>query len=349
MSLTIEPKPALSALDLGDKRELRILREGQKNTVWAFGRTRRLFFVTGHARSGTNWLAALLMRHPSIYVDGEYYFQELKRGFDAFRHEPYHRARSASPSEPSPNRAFRTPSVCASPPARSTIPTPIGWAIARPARSRSSSPVRRTSSSPATDATSSSASRSSRSPSPAAAYFSEFRANAPQLVPPPRRAFLKPTSRLLQEEPRPAPHLRDLHPRDLPHDWAEPRSMPRLPTPSDKIRAGEIDAIRLHRHLRRPPRRSLNAGAPEMYQLPRARTRPRPSHSPPSPRRKPGPPRRQPLLRPTQGRRRRLAHRTSPITAKAVVQAGGRPGPRPHGLRSVRRLVAPRRSTLNSG
>lgn len=84
--------PALSALDLGDTRELRILREGQKNTVWAFGRVRKLFFVTGHARSGTNWLAALLMRHPSIYVDGEYYFQELKRGFDAFRHEAYHRA-----------------------------------------------------------------------------------------------------------------------------------------------------------------------------------------------------------------------------------------------------------------
>lgn len=84
--------PALSALDLGDTRELRILREGQKNTVWAFGRVRKLFFITGHARSGTNWLAALLMRHPSIYVDGEYYFQELKRGFDAFRHESYHRA-----------------------------------------------------------------------------------------------------------------------------------------------------------------------------------------------------------------------------------------------------------------
>ncbi len=84
--------PALSALDLGDKRELRILREGQRNTVWAFGRVRKLFFVTGHARSGTNWLAALLMRHPSIYVDGEYYFQDLKAGFDAFRREPYHRA-----------------------------------------------------------------------------------------------------------------------------------------------------------------------------------------------------------------------------------------------------------------
>ncbi|MCC6229340.1 MAG: sulfotransferase [Phycisphaerales bacterium] len=84
--------PALSALDLGDTRELRIVREGQKNTVWAFGRVRKLFFVTGHARSGTNWIAALLMRHPSIYVDGEYYFQELKRGFDAFRHEAYHRA-----------------------------------------------------------------------------------------------------------------------------------------------------------------------------------------------------------------------------------------------------------------
>lgn len=92
MTLATEPRPALTALDLGDTRDLRILREGDRNTIWAFGRTRRLFFVTGHARSGTTWLAALLMRHPKVFVDGEFQFQELRRGFDLFQRAPYYRA-----------------------------------------------------------------------------------------------------------------------------------------------------------------------------------------------------------------------------------------------------------------
>lgn len=92
MSLAIEAKPAFTALDLGDTRDLRIVREGERNTIWAFGRTRRLFFVTGHARSGTTWFAALLMRHPKVFVDGEFQFQELRRGFALFQRAPYYRA-----------------------------------------------------------------------------------------------------------------------------------------------------------------------------------------------------------------------------------------------------------------
>ncbi len=88
------PSPtALTALDLGDTRNLRIVRGGEAHTVWAFGRARKLFFITGHPRSGTTWLAAMLMRHPGVLCEGEFHFQQLRRGFDLFRQEPsYHKA-----------------------------------------------------------------------------------------------------------------------------------------------------------------------------------------------------------------------------------------------------------------
>ncbi len=95
MTQTIEPaasKPALSALDLGDTRNLRIVRDAEKNSIWAFGRMRQLYFMTGHARSGTTWAAAILMRHPRIFCDGEFHFQQLRTGFDAFQRQPWHRA-----------------------------------------------------------------------------------------------------------------------------------------------------------------------------------------------------------------------------------------------------------------
>lgn len=95
MSPTAEPpakQPGLTGLDLGDTRDLRIVRDAEQNSIWAFGKTRRLFFVTGHARSGTNWLAALLMRHPRVFVDGEFHFHELRRGFDLFQRAPFFRA-----------------------------------------------------------------------------------------------------------------------------------------------------------------------------------------------------------------------------------------------------------------
>lgn len=83
----------LSSLDLGDTRALRMIRSSDSNTIWAFGRMRKLYFVTGHIRSGTTWAAAVLMRHPRIFCDGEFHFQQLRKGFEAFRQKPFHRAR----------------------------------------------------------------------------------------------------------------------------------------------------------------------------------------------------------------------------------------------------------------
>ena len=82
----------LTALNLQDTRRLRILREGPPNTVWAYGMRRNIFFVTGHARSGTTWAASILMRHPLVFADGEYHFHQLRRGFDLFQSQPHHRA-----------------------------------------------------------------------------------------------------------------------------------------------------------------------------------------------------------------------------------------------------------------
>lgn len=74
----------LTSLDLHDRRRLRIHRDCDPTSVWALGMRRKLFFVTGHARSGTTWAASILMRHPRLFVDGEYHFQQLRHHLDAF-------------------------------------------------------------------------------------------------------------------------------------------------------------------------------------------------------------------------------------------------------------------------
>lgn len=81
----------LTSLDPRDPRRLRIVREGHPTSVWALGLQRKLFFVTGHARSGTTWAASILMRHPRVFVDGEFHFQQLRDHLDAFAAHPHHR------------------------------------------------------------------------------------------------------------------------------------------------------------------------------------------------------------------------------------------------------------------
>lgn len=83
--------PALNAAHLEETMDLRVV-PGERNSVWSFGKLRRLFFVTGHARSGTTWAAAVLARHPRAFVDGEFHFQQLRQGFDSFQRHPWHRA-----------------------------------------------------------------------------------------------------------------------------------------------------------------------------------------------------------------------------------------------------------------
>lgn len=90
--MNVTTQPALTGLDLGDNRKLRIVRDGEPNTIWAFGRQRKLFFITGHARSGTTWLGRVLMRHPRIHCDGEFHFEHLRQGFDRFQKHSWHRA-----------------------------------------------------------------------------------------------------------------------------------------------------------------------------------------------------------------------------------------------------------------
>ncbi len=72
---------------------LRMVQEGAApSTISSYGRTRKLFFVSGHPRSGTTWLGAVLMRHPRVFCDGEFNFQLLRNGFDSFQSVPSHRA-----------------------------------------------------------------------------------------------------------------------------------------------------------------------------------------------------------------------------------------------------------------
>lgn len=50
----------------------------------------RVFFLSGHARSGTNWVGGLLNLHPAIHIRGEYHFEFLLLGFEDFlKHEWY--------------------------------------------------------------------------------------------------------------------------------------------------------------------------------------------------------------------------------------------------------------------
>lgn len=84
-------QPDLTNLDLGDAHDLRVIEGEDRYSIWAFGRMRKLFFITGHPRSGTTWAAAVLMRHPRVFCDGEFHFHQLRSGFDAIQRQPWHR------------------------------------------------------------------------------------------------------------------------------------------------------------------------------------------------------------------------------------------------------------------
>ena len=72
----------------GKLRRVRMIQDDDPSSIMVKGIRRRLFFVSGHPRSGTTWLGAVLKRHPRVFCDGEFSFQLLKNGFDAFRGKP---------------------------------------------------------------------------------------------------------------------------------------------------------------------------------------------------------------------------------------------------------------------
>jgi len=52
----------------------------------------KFFFVCGHSRSGTTWLARVLDLHPHIKCRGEFHFEVLRAGFDEFLGRKFHLA-----------------------------------------------------------------------------------------------------------------------------------------------------------------------------------------------------------------------------------------------------------------
>lgn len=52
----------------------------------------KFFFVCGHSRSGTTWVAKVLDLHPRIKCRGEFHFEVLRAGFDDFVGRRFHLA-----------------------------------------------------------------------------------------------------------------------------------------------------------------------------------------------------------------------------------------------------------------
>jgi hypothetical protein len=62
---------------------------GGANTVVVDGRPRRICFLRGHMRSGTNWMGSLLNLHPKVVVDGEFHLEMLKDSLNRFTSETW--------------------------------------------------------------------------------------------------------------------------------------------------------------------------------------------------------------------------------------------------------------------
>lgn len=56
------------------------------------GRRYKLFFMLGFPRSGTNWVGAIINRHPRAHIHGEYHFELLAKGFRNLWSQPWHAA-----------------------------------------------------------------------------------------------------------------------------------------------------------------------------------------------------------------------------------------------------------------
>lgn len=58
-------------------------------TFNADGRTHKCFFITGCYKSGTNWVQNILNLHPRVNCKGEFHFEALWKGYEAFTGQPW--------------------------------------------------------------------------------------------------------------------------------------------------------------------------------------------------------------------------------------------------------------------
>lgn len=66
----------------------------------------KFFFITGHPRSGTNWMTNILNLHPKVYARGEFHFDVLRTAMDIFVDRAWHVA-CAEPTRSEAERAFQ--------------------------------------------------------------------------------------------------------------------------------------------------------------------------------------------------------------------------------------------------
>ena len=70
------------------------------------GRTRKIFFLCGHPRSGTHWMDNVIDRHPKAAMDGEFRFEALFIAYDDMTGKGWH-ACSREPMKSEAWRCFR--------------------------------------------------------------------------------------------------------------------------------------------------------------------------------------------------------------------------------------------------
>ena len=66
----------------------------------------RYVFVSGHPRSGTNWVSSLLNLHPDCFCDGEFHFLILRWAMDGFTSLPWYLG-AMEPQKTAAERAFQ--------------------------------------------------------------------------------------------------------------------------------------------------------------------------------------------------------------------------------------------------
>lgn len=66
----------------------------------------RYVFVSGHPRSGTNWVSSLLNLHPDCFCDGEFHFLILRWAMDGFTSLPWYLG-ALEPQRSAAERAFQ--------------------------------------------------------------------------------------------------------------------------------------------------------------------------------------------------------------------------------------------------
>lgn len=85
-------------------------RLGDGPVVHHQGSERRLFFLCGHPKSGTNWVGAVLNLHPKVLCRGEFRFEALRQAFDRLERHWWHVAHD-EPVRAEAERCFRE-TVC---------------------------------------------------------------------------------------------------------------------------------------------------------------------------------------------------------------------------------------------